>query len=195
MTNHLTREDLWSLEEYDQRRNDFRTQVMTHKKDRRISLTDNIRLYFEDRMTIQYQIQEMLRIEKVFSQEGIQEELDAYNPLIPDGSNLKATFMLEFEDEAVRKAKVKELKGIENALRLLVSDYGEVAPICDEDLEREDAERTSTVHFMRFELTPDMIQAVKQGANLGFGIAHPALNVHIPAIHDNVRRSLLADLD
>ncbi|WP_020410402.1 DUF3501 family protein [Hahella ganghwensis] len=189
----LTHKDLWSLEEYDIRRKDFRTQVMHHKKDRQVALNEHMRLYFEDRMTVQYQIQEMLRIEKLFRRDEIQDELDAYNPLIPDGSNFKATFMLEYDDPDVRKEELKRLKGIERSLSLKVSDHSPVPAIADEDLEREDAEKTTSVHFARFELTPEMVAAVKQGASIGFIIDHPQAQLTM-TVPENVRKSLAGDL-
>ncbi len=193
-TTGLTKEDLWSLEEYDLRRNEFRQLVMQHKKDRQVALNDHMRLYFEDRMTVQYQIQEMLRIEKLFRQEEIQEELDAYNPLIPDGNNLKATFMLEYSDPDERKVALQQLRGIERRLFLTVSGFEQVAAIADEDLEREDAEKTSSVHFLRFELTPEMIASVRQGASIGFLVDHPAAQINLSAVPANVQKSLASDL-
>ena len=190
----LTRTDLWSLEEYSERRMEFRTQVMQHKKTRQVALGENLRLYFEDEMTIRYQIQEMLRIEKVFDKDGIQEELDAYNPLIPDGSNWKATMMLEYPEADIRREKVKELRGIENKVWIQVESFDKVYPIADEDLEREDEEKTSTVHFLRFELTPSMIAAAKRGAKILAGVAHDNYFIKRVKLDGAVRESLVNDL-
>ena len=191
----LSRSDLYSLEEYSTLRDEFRRQVMDHKKNRRVPLGDIAALYFEDRLTMQYQIQEMLRVERIFEAEGIQEELDAYNPLIPDGSNLKATFMIEVPDEEERRRKLEELKGIENEVWLRVEGFDPVFAIADEDLERETEDKTSSVHFMRFELTPEMVAALKQGAAIGVGISHPAYTTQLEPLPENIRASLVADLD
>ena len=191
---HLTRADLWSLEEYAQRRNDFRAQVMAHKKTRQLALGENARLYFEDETTIRYQIQEMLRIEKTFEADGIEEELSAYNPLIPDGSNWKATFMIEFGDPTERAQHLAKMIGIENAVWLQVGDGERITPIADEDLEREDQEKTSSVHFLRFELTPEMVAAVKSGAAVSIGIDHPNYQYSVDPVSQNIRDSLAADL-
>jgi hypothetical protein len=194
----LTHQDLWPLEEYDLKRNQFRSQVMNHKKDRQVALNDNMRLYFEDRMTVQYQIQEMLRIEKLFRKNEIQDELDAYNPLIPDGSNFKATFMIEFDDPEQRKTALKQLRGVEKYLYLTITDadgsVDRISAIADEDLERENDEKTSAVHFVRFELSSKLVAAIKAGADIGFIVDHPAAQVLLPAIPDNVRQSLANDL-
>ena len=194
MMSKLQREDLWSLEEYAQRRTGFRSEVMAHKKPRQVALGDNATLYFEDAKTIRYQIQEMLRIERVFEAEGIQDELDAYNPLIPDGSNFKATFMLEYPEENQRKEKLAKLIGIERKVWLQVEGFDPVTPIADEDLERETEDKTSSVHFLRFELTPEMIKAAKQGAALSMGIDHPNYQASVSPLPDDTRNSLVADL-
>ena len=157
----LTRDDLYSLENYAAIRKDFRAEVMAHKKPRRIAIGAHANLYFEDRMTMQYQIQEMLRIERIFEAESIQEELDAYNPLIPDGSNWKATFMIEYGDPEVRKVELAKLIGIEQAVWVQIEGFDRVTPISNEDLERTTAEKTSSVHFMRIELSPAMASATK----------------------------------
>jgi hypothetical protein len=191
----LTRDDLYSLEQYSDVRDDFRASVLAHKRDRRLELGTNAALYFEDRMTMQYQVQEMLRIERIFEAEGINEELDAYNPLIPDGSNWKATFMVEFPDVEERSAMLKQLVDIENRVFVRVGDMDKVYAIADEDLERADETKTSAVHFMRFELTPDMVQALKSGTQLSAGIDHQNYQVEISPVADNVRQSLLGDLD
>lgn len=190
---HLTRADLMSLEEYSEKRAEFRQQMMAHKKPRKIYIGDNATLYFEDRMTMQYQIQEMLRIEKIFDAEGINEELEAYNPLIPDGSNLKATFMVEFPNEEERKVQLAKLIGIEKKTWVQVGDADKVYPISNEDLERETEEKTSSVHFMRFELTADMVAAAKAGAAITMGISHPEYTYDV-ALNDESRTSLVADL-
>ena len=158
----LTRDDLMSLEAYSQARDDFKAQVMAHKRDRRLALGTNATLYFEDRMTMLYQVQEMLRIERIFEAEGIADELAAYNPLIPDGSNWKATFMVEFPDIDERRAMLRQLIGLENAVYLQVQGHEKIRPIADEDLERSDGDKTSAVHFLRFELTDEMIAALIQ---------------------------------
>jgi len=190
----LTREDLYSLEKYAEVRADYRAKVMAHKRNRRVPVGPNATLYFEDAMTMQYQIQEMLRIEKIFEAAGIQEELDAYNPLIPDGSNWKATFMMEYPDEAERKVQLAKLLGIERHVWAQVADFSRVTPIADEDLEREDEQKTSSVHFLRFELTPEMAQAMKNGASLSIGIDHPYYSYSVEPVPQNVRDSLASDL-
>ncbi len=192
--NKLQRNDLWSLEEYSQRRNAFRSEVMAHKRDRQVALGDHATLYFEDAKTVRYQIQEMLRIEKVFEADGIEDELTAYNPLIPDGSNLKATFMLEYPDETERKENLAKLIGVERKVWLLVEGFSPVTPIADEDLERETQDKTSSVHFLRFELTPAMIKAAKQGAALSLGIDHPHYQASLSPLPQATRASLVADL-
>ena len=190
----LTRTNLWSLEEYSERRAEFRAQVMHHKKKRQVSLGEHLRLYFEDELTIRYQIQEMLRIEKVFDKEGIQDELDAYNPLIPDGTNWKATMMLEYAEADVRREKVKELIGIEDKVWMQVEGCDKVYAIADEDLERENEEKTSTVHFLRFELNPSMIAASKHGAKIFAGADHERYPVRKVRISEDVAKSLINDL-
>lgn len=194
MAQQLTREDLWSLEEYAQRREAFRTEVMAHKKTRQLALGENARLYFEDTTTIRYQIQEMLRIEKIFELEGIEDELSAYNPLIPDGSNWKATLMIEFGDPAERAVRLAEMIGLERAIFLEIEGFGRVTVIADEDLERETENKTSAVHFMRFELTAQQIEALKHGATLLAGIEHPAYNIAPFAVDEAIRGSLCNDL-
>lgn len=190
----LNREDLFSLEKYAEVRPQFRAQVMAHKQNRQVNIGPNARLYFEDRMTMQYQVQEMLRIERIFETEGINDELAAYNPLIPDGSNWKATFMVEFPDIEERRVALKRLKGVEDKVWVRVAGFEPVRPIADEDLEREDEEKTSSVHFLRFELTPDMVRAVKQGAAISMGIDHPAYNHQVDPIPAATRDSLAQDL-
>ncbi len=192
---HLSREDLYSLEEYSQIRPEFRARVMEHKKNRRLQIGENATLYFEDSLTMKYQIQEMLRIEKIFESEGITEELDAYNPLIPDGHNWKATFMMEYPDIEERKAALAQLIGIEDKTWVRVGDFDKVYAIADEDLERDSEEKTSSVHFMRFELSDEMIAAAKNGAAISAGIDHPNYNLSVDPVPDNIRASLVDDLD
>ncbi|MEX2354210.1 MAG: DUF3501 family protein, partial [Gammaproteobacteria bacterium] len=172
----LKKSDLYTLEKYAEVRKDFREQVLEHKKNRRLAIGPNATLYFEDRMTLQYQVQEMLRIEKIFEAAGIEEELSAYNPLIPDGKNWKATFMLEYGDIAERRKRLAELTGVEGKVWMQVQGFDRIVPIYNEDLERSTADKTSAVHFMRFELTDDMITALKGGASLSAGIDHPKYN-------------------
>ncbi len=191
----LTPEDLFSLERYARERSDFRSRVLVHKKNRRMALGANAALYFEDRLTIQYQIQEMLRTERIFEMEGIAEELYAYNPLIPDGSNWKATFMLEYGDEQQRHAELAKLIGIEDKVWIQVDGFAPVNAIADEDMERSNATKTSAVHFMRFELTVEMAAAAKAGAALNAGIDHPQYQIGVVPLPEPVRASLAADLD
>jgi hypothetical protein len=193
MMDKLTREDLMSLEEYAKQRKDFRSKVLEHKKHRQVKLSDHATLYFEDRLTMQYQIQEMLRVERIFEQEGIQEELDAYNPLIPDGSNLKATFMIEYEDEQERKKALAGLIGVEDKVWIQVDGNDKVYAIADEDMEREDESKTSSVHFMRFEFTAEMIEAARGGAAINMGVDHENLSVSVSPISEDSRKALLAD--
>lgn len=190
----LSRENLMSLEQYAARRPAFRAEVMAHKRNRQVPIGPNATLYFEDRLTIQYQVQEMLRIERVFEPEGIDDELAAYNPLIPDGSNWKATFMIEFADVDARRAALMQMVGIEHRVWVQVAGIERVYAIADEDLERATEDKTSSVHFLRFELTPAMVAAVKQGAAIGMGIEHDVYTYTVEAVPENVRRSLAADL-
>ena len=192
---HLQASDLLSLEEYHRQRPEFRSRIMAHKKLRQVAIGPNATLYFEDRLTIQYQIQEMLRIEKVFEADGIEDELEAYNPLIPDGSNWKATFMIEVPDEQERRGKLVELKGIENDVWVRIDGFEPVFASADEDLERENEEKTSSVHFLRFELTPAMVEAARNGAGVGAGITHSAYTQQLEPLPENIRLSLLGDLD
>ena len=189
----LTQTDLMSLEQYAKQRKDFRARVLEHKKNRQLRLGEHATLYFEDRLTMQYQIQEMLRIEKIFEEEGILDELNAYNPMIPDGNNLKATFMIEYDDVAERKTALAELVGVEDKVWLQVQGFDKVFAIADEDLERETDEKTSSVHFLRFEFTPQMVAAAKRGAALAAGIDHEACHVQITALARNIRDALVAD--
>jgi hypothetical protein len=166
---------------------------MAHKKSRTVHLGQNLTLIFEDELTVRYQIQEMLRIEKTYEEEGIQDELEAYNPLVPDGSNWKATMMIEYPEETERRAMLTKLKGIENRVWVQVMDFARVHAIADEDLERENEEKTSSVHFLRFELTPDMIAAAKSGAAISMGVDHPVYTAET-VVNQAVRDSLAADL-
>lgn len=194
MTHQLTRENLYSLEKYSEIRNDFRKKVIEHKKNRRLAIGDHAALYFEDALTMQYQVQEMLRIEKIFEAEGIQEELDVYNPLIPDGHNWKATFMIEYDNEAERKVALARFIGIEKKLWLKVDGCDPVYPIANEDLERETEDKTSSVHFVRFELTPEMVEKAKAGADISAGIDHSEYQHKVDPVPDNVAQSLRSDL-
>jgi len=191
----LTRDDLMSLEQYSVERPAFRDRVLQHKQNRRVELGTNAALYFEDRLTMQYQVQEMLRIERIFEADGIDEELSAYNPLIPDGSNWKATFMVEFPDTDERRAMLSRLVGIEDRVWVRVDGAERVFAIADEDLERSDDDKTSAVHFLRFELSADTVAALRSGAQLGAGIDHPNYQVELGPLPENVRESLIADLD
>ncbi len=190
----LTRDDLYSLEQYSEIRDEFRNQVLSHKRNRRVELGTNAALYFEDRLTMQYQVQEMLRIERIFEAAGINDELEAYNPLIPDGSNWKATFMVEFPEVEERRAMLTQLIGIENKVYVQVEGFDRVFAIADEDLERSDEKKTSAVHFMRFELSAEQVDALKSGAALAAGIDHENYQVEISPLPENVRQSLIGDL-
>jgi len=194
MSAALNREDLYSLEEYARIRPDFRKRVMEHKRNRRVALGPHATLYFEDRMTMQYQVQEMLRAERIFEPEGIEEELQAYNPLIPDGTNMKATFMIEYEDVDERREALARLIGVEDRIWMQVEGFDPVTAIADEDLERATEEKTSSVHFLRFEFTGDMISALKSGGALSVGCDHPGLTVSVSPVPSAVRDSLIADL-
>ncbi|MEL0039078.1 MAG: DUF3501 family protein [Halieaceae bacterium] len=190
----LTRADLWSLEEYATRRDEFRAEVMAHKKTRQLALGKHARLYFEDITTIRYQIQEMLRIEKTFEAAGIEDELNAYNPLIPDGHNWKATFMIEFGDPVERAQRLREMKGIEDVVWLQVAELDRIYPIADEDLERENEEKTSSVHFLRFELNQEQIATLIGGAALYAGIDHSGYLIEKFEVAATIRDSLASDL-
>ena len=189
----LSRDDLLSLEQYAEQRNDFRVRVMAHKKNRRVDIGPNLSLYFEDRLTVQYQIQEMLRIERIFEGAAIQEELDTYNPLISGDGNLKCTAMLEFTDVEVRRQRLTELVGVEHKIWVQVNGLNKVFSIANEDLERSTQEKTSAVHFMRFEFTDEMINALRQGASLSFGSDHPAY-FYQASVTADTQTSLLKDL-
>ena len=191
----LTRDNLYSLEQYAEARPAFREKVLQHKRNRRLALGTNAALYFEDLLTMQYQVQEMLRIERIFEADGINEELEAYNPLIPDGSNWKATFMVEFPEAEERRAMLMQLKGVENRVYVQVADFDRIFAIADEDLERSDDEKTSAVHFMRFEFPPEQVAALKNGASLVAGIDHENYRVEISPVADNIRDALVADFN
>jgi len=189
----LTHADLYSLEQYARLRPEFRAKVIAHKKHRLVHLGEHATLHFEDALTMQYQVQEMLRLERIFEPELIQEELDVYNPLIPEGSNWKATFMIEYPDESERRDKLARMLGVEKAVWMQVADFSRVHPIANEDLDRETEEKTAAVHFLRFELTPAMVAAVKQGAAIRAGIDHPAYREEV-TLAEEVRASLAGDL-
>lgn len=180
------------LELYAQQRNEFRSKVIAHKKYRRVGIGRYLFLYFEDRLTIQYQIQEMLRIEKIFEADGIEEELETYNPLIPDGHNLKATAMLEYQDVEERKSQLARLRGIEDLIWVQVDGFERVYSISNEDLERSNDKKTSAVHFMRFELEPDMIANLHRGKALRMGSSHEHYS-HSTEVDTNTREALLPD--
>jgi len=194
MIQALTAKDLYSLEEYSIKRPAFRAQVMEHKKNRQLHIGPNATLYFEDELTIRYQIQEMLRAERIFDAEGINDELDAYTPLIPDGSNWKATFMIEFVDVAERLIALSKLLNIEDRVWMQVEGFEKVWAIADEDLERETEDKTSAVHFLRFELSSDMAAAVKSGTVISAGIEHQNYSYQVVPVAENLRASLAADL-
>ena len=189
----LSRGDLFSLEKYAEARAGFRDRVIAHKKTRQVQIGPHARLYFEDRLTVQYQVQEMLRIERMFEPKAIEEELEAYNPLIPDGNNWKATFMLEYEDAAERKTALAELVGIEDKLWVKVGKHQPVYAIADEDLERATESKTASVHFVRFQLLPDLVTAARAGAAVSLGIDHPKYR-HSVELPEPVRAALVRDL-
>ena len=190
----LERTDLMSLEDYAAQRDAFRARVMAHKKQRRVALGPHLGLYFEDRLTIQYQVQEMLRIERIFEADGIREELEAYNPLIPDGRNWKATAMIEYADPEVRRRELARLVGIEHDIWVQVNGHDRVTAIANEDLERSTPDKTSAVHFLRFELDDAMVASLWDGADLRMGVDHQNY-AHEATVTDPVRGSLLDDLD
>ncbi len=190
----ISRDDLLTLEAYAKARQDFRARVMAHKKNRKIHLGENVTLIFEDELTIRYQIQEMLRAERIFDEAGIQEELEAYGPLVPDGANWKATMMIEFPDPVERASRLRELIGIQDRVWVKVEGHDPVYAIADEDLDRQTGEKTSSVHFLRFELNPGMIAALRHNASLSMGTNHPAYNVSSGPITGPVKDSLIGDL-
>lgn len=190
----LRRADLYSLEDYALKRDEFRARVMAHKKDRAVAVGGHVTLYFEDYLTMRYQVQEMLRIEKIFEAREIDEEIAAYNPLIPDGGNWKATMMIEYPDPRVRAERLRELAGIDAGAWVRVGEHPKVRAISNEDLERTTPDKTSAVHFLRFELSPQMITAAAGGAAIEAGITHDNYTATV-TLSDAQRRSLLADLD
>ena len=193
MPGRIARDSLLTLEAYARERNQFRAKVIAHKKNRTVRLGAHVTLIFEDELTIRYQIQEMLRIEKTFEERGIQDELDAYVPLIPDGANLKATMMIEYEDAAVRKVELARLRGVESRVYVEIDGSAKVYAIADEDLPRENEEKTSSVHFLRFEFEPQMIRAFRQGAAVAIGIDHPNYAVRVDEVAPEVQASLARD--
>lgn len=191
----IDRDSLLTLEAYAKARPALRAEVIKHKKLRSVHLGNHLTLLFEDETTLRYQVQEMLRIEKIFEEEGIQSELDAYNPLVPDGSNLKATVLIEYDNEVERRAALARLIGVEDRLFVQVEGQPRVYAIADEDLERENSDKTSAVHFARFELSPAMKNALKSGAQIMMGCDHPNYPVHLEELPQETLASLLNDLD
>ena len=191
---HITRDSLMTLEAYAKAREGFRARIMEHKKNRTLRLGTNVTLIFEDELTIRYQVQEMLRVERIFDERGIEDELAAYNPLIPDGSNWKATMMIEYPDPDQRRQMLAKLIGIENKVWVKIEGHRRIYANADEDLERENAEKTSSVHFLRFELEEAMVRSFRRGARLSVGIDHPHCNVLVEDVAPAVRGSLLDDL-
>lgn len=191
----ISRESLLTLEAYSRARKDFRARVIAHKKNRSLVLGEHVMLLFEDELTMRYQVQEMLHAERIFEEEGIQDEIDAYNPLIPDGRNFKATMQIEYEDANERKSALARLKGIEDRTWIRVEGCAPVYAVADEDLERETDEKTSAVHFLRFELTPEMVEALKYGMSLATGIDHAHYSATLDPVPPEVRAALVKDLD
>ena len=191
----LVESDLLSLERYSRERPEFRARVIAHKKNRQVSVGQNTMWLFEDRLTVQYQVQEMLRTERIFEAEGIAEELAAYNPLIPDGSNWKVTFLIEYPDAEIRRVQLERLKGIEDRCWVQAEGCARLYAIADEDLERENDVKTSAVHFLRFELDQGTVAALKRGASLAMGIDHPSYHHELAPVSENVRAALISDLD
>ena len=190
----ITRDSLLSLEAYAKARGEFRERVLAHKKARTVHLGEHVTLLFEDELTVRYQIQEMLRIEKVFEEAGILDELEAYNPLVPDGTNWKATMLIEYENPDERIEALGRLVGIERRVWVEVAGQPRVHAIADEDLPRETETKTAAVHFLRFELKPEMVSALRRGAGLAMGVDHPQYEVVLPAVAGATRASLAADL-
>ena len=190
----LSRASLWSLEDYAQRRAAFRAEVIEHKKSRRVVLGPHATLMFEDFTTMKYQVQEMLRVERIFEAAAINEEIEAYNPLVPDGTNWKATFMVEYPDVAERRDALARLIGVEHRVWIRIGVHPPIRPIANEDLPRSTDEKTAAVHFLRFELTPMLIAAVKSGAPIAIGIDHPDLDYRLDPVPEPIRASLAADL-
>jgi hypothetical protein len=192
--NKLTARELLSLEQYSRDRPAFRARVIEHKKQRQVAVGPNAMWLFEDRLTVQYQVQEMLRTERIFEAEGIAEELEAYNPLIPDGRNWKVTFLIEFADAEVRRVQLEKLRGVEDRCWVQAKGLDRLFAIADEDLDRSNEVKTSAVHFLRFELTDSMAAALKGGAALAAGIDHPNYRHELAELPDRVRAALVADL-
>jgi len=190
----ITRDSLLTLEAYASARQEFRTRILEHKKHRTVAVGANVTLLFEDELTMRYQIQEMLRAERIFDARGIQDELDAYNPLVPDGSNWKATMLIEYDDAEERRRMLARLIGIEDRVWVRVGGCAPAYAIADEDMERENADKTSSVHFLRFELTSDMKAGLCAGAVLAMGIDHPNYTVNVADVTESTRASLLRDL-
>jgi hypothetical protein len=190
----ITRESLLTLEAYHKARPEFRKKVIAHKKRRSVALGDHVTLLFEDELTVRYQVQEMLRIEKIFDEDGIVHELEAYNPLVPDGRNFKATMLIEYEDPRERAAALRRLRGIERGVWMQVEGSPRVHAIADEDLERENDDKTSAVHFLRFELSDEMAAALKYGVTLSIGIDHPEYQAAVSPVSTETRDALAADL-
>jgi hypothetical protein len=190
----LAESDLLSLERYSRERTDFRARVIAHKRNRQVNVGPNTMWLFEDRLTVQYQVQEMLRTERIFETEGIADELAAYNPLIPDGTNWKVTFLIEYPDAEVRRVQLERLKDVEDRCWVQVAGFDRVFAFADEDLERSNDVKTSAVHFLRFELGAPMVAGLKGGAALSMGIDHPNYQHQISPVADNVRAALVADL-
>ncbi len=193
MPGRIARDSLLTLEAYARERQAFRAKVIAHKKNRTVRLGSHVTLIFEDELTIRYQIQEMLRIEKTFDERGIQDELDAYVPLIPDGTNLKATMMIEYEDPEIRKIELARLKGVESRVYIEVDGSAKVYAIADEDLPRENDEKTSSVHFLRFEFDRAMIRDFQQGSAVALGVDHPNYSVRVDEVAPEVQASLAKD--
>lgn len=191
---HITRDSLLTLEAYSKIRPALRADIIAHKKNRLVTLGGHISLHFEDEQTMRYQIQEMLRAERTFEDAGIQDELDAYNPLVPDGTNWKATMMIEYSDPEMRKIELAQLRGVEDRVYVQVGEQPRVYAIADEDMERENAEKTSAVHFLRFELDPTSIAAARAGSAIRVGVEHPAASFESGALADATRAALVADL-
>jgi hypothetical protein len=189
----ITRESLMTLEAYAKARKEFRARVIAHKKPRTVHLGEHLTLMFEDELTMRYQVQEMLRIEKLFEEEAIQDELDAYNPLVPDGTNLKATMLLEYEDIDERRRALARMHGLEDRVYVEVDGFARVYAIADEDLERENDEKTSAVHFLRFELAKPMIDALRVGVPLAIGVDHPQYEARVAAVPPATHQALVAD--
>jgi len=190
----LERKDLWSLEQYAEKREGFRAEVLAHKQNRRVQIGEHILLVFEDEKTIRYQIQEMLRIEKVFEAAGIEEELEAYNPLIPDGDNWKCSMLIQYPDVDERRQRLAELLDVENRVWVQVGETEKLFALADEDLERANDDKTSAVHFLRFQLGADQVSAVKDGAAITVGIDHKNYQEQAVLVSEGVRTSLAVDL-